>query len=193
MEEVMSIDDLRLTSRTDLVAEMKRQEQVIGSARARQLELLRELFRRSWVSEGTDVNRLARDLDVSRRTASELLETARRTPEESPQMLDLKSGDASFDRTFALAKLFMAGGRDPEMSQAASRDIAGVNRLATQIRRVRRRDERQAHSERHVRTWLSLDESAGFLAGQFGALDWHTVTAALDRRADEIPQTAGTR
>ncbi|NNC75175.1 MAG: DUF222 domain-containing protein [Acidimicrobiia bacterium] len=193
MEEVLNIDGLRLTSREDLVAAVKKAERAISQLRARQLVLLRELSRRSWPSEGTDTARLARDLDVSHRTADALLETARRTPELSPQMSELASGDATFDRAHALAELFMAGGREIELAEAKDKDIAGIRRLAARCRRIRRRDERQAHQERHVRSWLSLDETAGFVNAQLGAVEWHTVTTALDRRADEIPRSTGSR
>ncbi|MBT8196903.1 MAG: HNH endonuclease, partial [Acidimicrobiia bacterium] len=90
-------------------------------------------------------------------------------------------------------RLFVAGGRDPEMTEAKDRDIAGINKMAARMRRIRRRDERQAHQQRHVRTWLSLDETTGFLSGQFTAMDWHTVTTALDHRADQIPTDTGSR
>ncbi|MBT8212197.1 MAG: HNH endonuclease [Acidimicrobiia bacterium] len=186
-------EDLRLVSRADLVEEIKSAEREISRLRARQVCALRELSRKAWPNEGAGVNRLARELDVSRSTADALLETSYRTPEESPRMSELASGEATFDRTHALAKLFVAGGRDVEMAEAASRDIAGVNRLATKVRRIRRRDERQTHQQRHVRAWMSLDETAGFLSGQFTGMDWHTVTTALDHRADQIPTDAGTR
>jgi hypothetical protein len=57
-------------------------------------------------------------------------------------------------------------------------------------RRIRRRDERLAHEERHVRCSLSLDESVGFIHAQLGAYDWQVVNRALDERVDQFPKQA---
>ncbi len=57
-------------------------------------------------------------------------------------------------------------------------------------RRIRRRDERRAHEERHLRCSLSLDESVGFIHGQLGGHDWQVVNRALDERVDQFPSEA---
>jgi len=175
--------ELSAVSVTDLWSELRRQEEVISRSRARQLALLRELNRRLNVRP-VDV---AGELDVSADTAKALLATASATPELSPQMASLEAGDSSFDRSNAMARLLQAGAGPETLEAAKERDIAGINRLRAMTRRIRRRDEEQAHAERHVRSHTSLDESVGFISAQLPAYDWQLVTTALDHRADRFP------
>jgi hypothetical protein len=129
-------------------------------------------------------------LDVSTDTARALLEAAVRSPERSERMRRLEGGEWSFDRAVAMARLFAAGADDTTMQAADSRDIGGIHKLGALTRRIRRRDERQAHEERHVRCSLSLDESVGFIHAQLGAYDWQIVSRALDERVDQFPPEA---
>ncbi|NNF10301.1 MAG: DUF222 domain-containing protein [Acidimicrobiia bacterium] len=178
-------DPLSMLPTWELIDEIKSEEREVSRHRARQVELLRELERRTMRDPSPTT--LAADLDVSTRTASELLETARRTPELSDRFQKLQSGAFTFDRAAALARLFAAGAEDETLAEAESHDIAGIYKLRSLTKRVRRRDERKAHAERHVRTWTNLDETAGFLSAQLTSIDWATVTAALDHRADRLP------
>jgi hypothetical protein len=76
------------------------------------------------------------------------------------------------------------------MEAAAGRDIPGIHKLRAMTKRIRRRDERQAHEERHVRSWPSLDQSVGFIHAQLGGHEWQIVNRALDERADQFPADA---
>lgn len=178
-------DPLSMLPTWELIDEIKSEEREISRHRARQVELLRELSRRT-VQDPSPV-KLAADLDVSTRTAGELLETARRTPELSDRFGKLESGAFTFDRAAALAHLFAAGAAEETLVEAESHDIAGIHKLRARTNRVRRRDERQATAERHVRSWTNLDETVGFLSAQLTSFDWATVTTALDHRADRLP------
>jgi hypothetical protein len=105
-------------------------------------------------------------------------------------MARLEGGEWSFDRAEAMARLFAAGADEATMEAADTRDIGGIHKLGAMTRRIRRRDERQAHEERHVRCSLSLDESVGFIHGQLGGHDWQIVSRALDERVDQFPKEA---
>ena len=91
-----------------------------------------------------------------------------------------------------MARLFAAGADEETMEAADSRDIGGVQKLRAMTKRIRRRDERQAHEERFVRCTPSLDESVGFIHAQLGAYDWQIVNQALDHRVDQFPQESRT-
>jgi HEPN domain-containing protein len=189
---MFGIDDreMLLTSSRELIAEIKREEQEISRHRARQIRLLRELLGRYWSQPAPSAAQLGADLDVSAETARSLIETANRTPELSDRMANLETGKWTFDRAAALARLFGEGADEPTMEAAAARDIPGIHKLRAMTKRIRRRDERQAHEERHVRSWPSLDESVGFINAQLGGYEWQIVNRALDERADQFPADA---
>jgi len=174
-----------LTSRAEILAEVQKCEREIAAIRARQVRLLRQLDTRG-VAPRPD--RLAADLDLSVRTASDLLETARRTPERSDAMADLEAGNWSFDRAAATAHLIRTGAGPDTLAEAERRDIAGIRRLRSMQVRITRRSERQAHEQRSVRAWASLDSAMGFIQADLTGYDWQVVTSALDDRADHLPR-----
>jgi hypothetical protein len=177
--------DTVLTSRADLLSEIRGHERDVAAARSRQVRVLRELMRRG---QEPGADELAALIDASTRTARDLLEAARRTPELSTSMERLSSGDWSFDRAAAVALLVGAGADDTTVAAAAHRDIAGVHRLRALQRRITRRTELEAHEQRSVRCWPSLDSSVGFLHAELTGADWQVVTVALDSRGDQLPR-----
>ncbi|MGI9647827.1 MAG: hypothetical protein ACR2OI_04845, partial [Acidimicrobiia bacterium] len=189
MFEILQEGELTLTSTPELIAEIRAGEREISRQRARQVRLLQELARRS-LDADPSATELAAQLDVSAATARSLLETANRTPELSDRFKKLEAGDWTFDRTAALAGLYAEGADEETMETAEARDIPGIQRLRSLTKRVRRRDERQAHEERKVRSWPSLDESVGFIHAQLSGYDWQVVNRALDERADRFPREA---
>lgn len=174
-----------LTPQQELLSEIRECERTVAAARARQVRLLRELMRRDALP-GAD--QLASTLDVSVRTARELLETALRSPELSPAMAQLDSGEWSFDRAAATASLIGTGADDGTIAEAEGRDIAGVHRLRSLQRRITRRSEREAHENRSVQLWPSLDEAVGFIRAELTGYDWQVVATALDDRGDALPR-----
>lgn len=187
MFDILQEGELTLTSTPELIEEIRAGEHEISRHRARQVRLLQELLRRSLDSDPSPGD-LAAQLDVSATTARSLLETANRTPELSDRFRKLESGQWTFDRTAALAELWAEGADGETMEAAAARDIPGIQRLRSLNKRIRRRDERQAHEERKVRSWPSLDESVGFIHAQLSGYDWQLVNRALDERADRFPR-----
>jgi hypothetical protein len=188
-------DTLQLRAPADrakLIEAIRREERAIPRHRANQVRLLRELDRQSVVA-ALSAPQLAAELDLAAGTARALVDTALRTPEASPRMARLESGEWTLDRAAALSRLFAAGADDETMDAAAVADIPGIDRMRAMTRRVRRRDERQAHEERFVRAWPSLDEAAGFLHAQLAGYEWQVVTRALDERADRLPAGGWTR
>ncbi len=191
MLDIQVDTELGITSSPDLFARLRSVEREISRGRALQVRLLQELMRRRSFSErALSFSEVAAELDVSTDTARALLETATRSPERSERMARLEGGEWSFDRAEAMARLFAAGADDQTMQAADSRDIGGVHKLGALARRIRRRDERQAHEERHVRCSLSLDESVGFIHAQLEGYDWQVVSRALDERVDQFPREA---
>ncbi|MEX2323487.1 MAG: HNH endonuclease [Acidimicrobiia bacterium] len=177
--------DTALVSRADLLAEIHGCERDVAAARARQVVVLRELMRRGQEPGAAE---LAALLDASARTARDLLETARRTPERSVSMERLSAGDSSFDRAAAVAFLIGAGADDETVATAEYRDIAGVERLRALQRKITRRSELEAHQQRSVRCWPSLDSAVGFIHAELTGTDWQLVTGALDSRGDRLPR-----
>ena len=191
MLDLMVDAEFGVASSPDLISEIRNGEREVSRIRARQVRLLCELMRRSPLSKpDPSPAEIASQLDVSTDTAGALLETARRSPELSERMKRLETGEWSFDRATAMARLFAAGADDETLAAADSRDIGGIHKLGAMTRRIRRRDERQAHEERYVRCWPSLDESVGFIHGQLGGYDWQVVSQALDHRVDQFPPQA---
>ena len=183
--------ELGITSSPDLINEIRSVEREISRGRAHQVRLLRELMRRRPLSKrGLGPSEIAARLDVSPDTARALLETATRSPELSERMKRLERGEWSFDRAAAMARLFAAGADDQTMQVADERDIAGIHKLRAMTRRIRRRDERQAHEERYLRCSPSLDKSVGFIHAQLGGHEWQVVSRALDERVDQFPTEA---
>ena len=182
--------ELALTPTVELLAGIRSEEAEISRHRAKQVRLIQELLSRYWTQPAPSASQLGADLDLSADTARALIETANRTPHQSERMLNLQTGEWTFDRAAALARLFAEGADQDTMDEAAGRDIGGIHKLRALTKRIRRRDERHAHEERHVRSWPSLDESVGFISAQLGSHDWHIVNQALDDRADHFPAEA---
>jgi hypothetical protein len=177
--------EVALTSRAALLAEMRDRERDVAAARADQVRSLRTLIRRA---QEPGVDELAATLDVSVQTARDLLEAARCTPERSAAMHRLASGDWSFDRAAVTASLIGAGADESTVVSADAHDIAGIRRMRSLQRRITRRTEREAHEQRSVRMWPSLDSAAGFVSAQLIGTDWQVVGTALDRRGDLLPR-----
>jgi hypothetical protein len=100
----------------------------------------------------------------------------------------LASGGWSFDRAAAVASLVGAGADDDTIAAAEYRDIAGIDRLRALQRRITRRSEKEAHEQRSVRSWPSLDSAVGFIHAELAGADWRLVTGALDSRSDRLPR-----
>lgn len=176
-------------STDEILSELEALEGEVAAVRARQVLAIRRLFRAGMTVSAAW---LAGRLDVSYRTARDLLEAAARTPEQSVAMARFGSGAMSFDRVTAVAYLVGAGADEATVGEAEGRDIAGVYRLGALVRRISRRTEHQAHQQRSVRSWVSLDESTGFIHAQLAGYDWRVVTKALDDRADTLPNGEST-
>lgn len=175
----------RPVTRSEVFASLRVMESEIAGVRARQVRELRRLMR-GWGAEPSP-SELAAEMDVSVNTAKRLLEAAWRTPERSEAMSKFSSGGWSFDRAAAMAALVGVGADDDTLAEAEGRDIAGVERLRGLQKRITKRSEHEAHAQRRLRTWASLDESVGFVHAELTGYDWATVTTALDKRADLFP------
>ncbi len=168
----------------DTLSYLRLAEAEIAAIRAHQVKAIKTMDLAGGGPPSLSV--LAAELDVSVTTAGALLETAIRTPIESASMKRLESGEWSFDRAAAMATLTTAGADDATVSDAEERDIAGVHKIRALLNRITRRSEREAHEQRQLRSWASLDESVGFIHGQFAGYDWRVLTKAIDERTDML-------
>ena len=89
-------------STDEILSELEALEGEVAAVRARQVLAIRRLFRAGMTVSAAW---LAGRLDVSYRTARDLLEAAARTPEQSVAMARFGSGAMSFDRVTAVAYL----------------------------------------------------------------------------------------
>jgi hypothetical protein len=97
----------------------------------------------------------------------------------------------SFDRTVEMLRLAVAGAEPGVVEDSRRLDLAGVNRLATGMRRVTRRNEHEVFVDRFVSIQPTLDEMSWHLTGRLPAGDGAIVEKALHTRADELRAVPG--
>jgi len=137
------------------------------------------------------VEYVASRFDVSRSTASELVFGARWFGRHRWIESRVVEGVVTFDRSLAMLRLAAAGADRQVVESSVSLDLAGVDRLATRVRRVSRRDEHVVFVDRYVSIQPTLDEASWHLTGQFPAVDGKIVEQALQHRSDELHALSG--
>ena len=171
-------------------------ERLIGRVRARQLELLRSLDAdqvRLLDGSRSMTDWVTARLDVLPKTASGLVGAAKLL-EAAPELAaELASGEASFDRTVATARLAAAGADAVTVERSRGFDLSGVARLTARHRRVARRDEAEAFRGRFFVIQPSLDESWSDLWGGLPGFEAELLAEALARRAEAFPEPGDTR
>jgi len=177
-----------------LEGELMALEGIIARARARQAALLPQLEAAQVTTMDGSRSLLewtAARLDVTHDTARRLLKAAQ-APSGGRRVTDhLAAGDISFDRAVETFGLVASGASDSVIDDSASYDLAGVRRLASRHRRIRKQDEQQTYRERYLATQTSLDGTAGRFWGQLPGFDLQILEAAIDRRADQFRDLPG--
>ncbi len=125
-------------------------------------------------------------LDMSRRSASELLYAARWFKKHRPIERRLSDGIVSFDRAMTALRLAVAGADDSVVEQSYHLDQHQVARMAARQRRVSTVDERRAFEEQYFSVQPTLDESTWMLSGRLSGSDGRVVEKALHDRAEEL-------
>ncbi len=168
--------------------ELVRLEGIIARARRRQIEVL------AWLDE-VKVARVhgsrsmeewtAAHLDVAPATARDLVVAARASSDGLPGVRD--AGEVSFDRTRATLELAAAGASEADLAESRRRDLKGVRRLAAELRRITRVEERELMLRRHLVIEPTLGETAWRIVALAPGYDGHLIAKALQQRADHLP------
>ena len=130
-------------------------------------------------------------LDVDRSTVGDLVFAARWSAKHRQVEALWAEGLVGFDRTVAMLRLGAAGADAGVVEESRRMDLAGVNRLAGQQRRVTRGDERRVFVDRFVSIQPTLDELSWHLSGQLPAVDGKIIEQALHARSDEMRALPG--
>ena len=172
----------------DLVEQaLQSEEATIARSRANQLKLIRvaDAMQLPTADGCKSLNEwISSRLDVSNETAYSLASTAKRLNEDPDTERHLGEGDITYDRAEATSRI-------PAEKQNASLqgfDIAGLRRLASQIRRMDRVDDHEAHMSQHFTLQPNLDESQWNLWGSLDGYSGAVVNKVLTEEADQIEQ-----
>ena len=178
----------------EIERELVELESTVSRSRARQAELLARLDEAGVINvhgarslqEWT-----AAHLDVASTTARDLVAAARRAMEQDADddvaVTGLECGDFTFDRATATAELVASGADDKDVAESFNRDLAGVRRLAAQLRRMTRANEREVMRRRHLLIEPTLGETAWQIVGLAPGYDGRIIAKALEERADLLP------
>jgi hypothetical protein len=177
-----------------LESELIALEALIGRARARQVHVLRQIDEAQVAmidGSRSMVEWTSARLDIQPDTARTLNRAVDLFAENTSIADRLASGDVTFDRAVAVARLATSGA-DADLVAASDRfDLAGINRLASRHRRMTRTDERKVFVDRFVATQSSLDGGTGRFWGQLPGFEFTILQDALDRRADQFRDLPG--
>ena len=165
-------------------------EAVVSQARARQAVLLIQL--EAAQVAGMDGCRsmtewISARLDEDPQTARALLALSRATDAGSQSSRDLASGQISFPRAAAEARLSELGASPETLASSRGLDLRGVWRLVGRHRRISRAQEHRIFSQRYLALQPSLDSSAWRLWGELPGADGQVVERALHARGDALP------
>ena len=169
-------------------------ESLIAQVRAQQAEALRLLDAGQVTQQDGSRSMLewtAAKLDVTHRTARDLLTLAAASSERPELVEPLTLGDVTVDRCIATVKLAATGATDEVLEHSAGFDLNGVARLGARHRRMTRREEREVFLEQFVAIQPTLDHTAAKFWGQLPGFEARIFEKALQQRADRFNDLAG--
>lgn len=187
------------TSVDELEQELLAREELIGALRLQQADALRTLDTRQvhLVDGSRSLQEWVRArLDVTDRTASDLVDVARQLPEQ-PALAERAADERlSFARVAATSRLVASGAEERLIELSFGYDLAGVQRLRNRRHRITRSTERDVFVDRRV--WLqdSFDGMHGRFGGELPGFEYRIFSKALEERADmfgDLPGPAATR
>ncbi len=126
-------------------------------------------------------------LDVAPETARDLVDAARLLADQPDRAAALRSGEDTFDRVLATARLAAAGASDTRLAASRGADINGVRRLTGLHRRISRRDEHRAFAGRYLVFQPTLDGTTCKLRGELPGDRAEAARRSLAARADSYP------
>ena len=169
----------------DLEQELLQLESLIGRARARQVDLLREVDRLQVpLADGARSLKewIAGRLDVHPTTASDLSFLARTEPLKDT----VHDVFMSFDRVAATTRLEAAGADDNTLQRAAGVAVHHVARLTARQTRMSASSEAEAFQRRRIWMQPNLDRTVMTGTLTLSGTDAEVFLTALDQRADEL-------
>ena len=179
----------------DFKAELAESSTKISQLQARQLVIINQLQRAGIAGEDgarSMVDWTASTMDISHHAARQLVDAANRMYREDPFLFEeLEAGDITLDRATATMRLLGASAPESVVDKSFELDLAGVNRLTHQYRRISRKDEQQTFSDRHFVIQPSLDETRWSGHFELPALEGSIVDQAIAERADELRRQPG--
>ncbi|MGA9596958.1 MAG: DUF222 domain-containing protein [Acidimicrobiia bacterium] len=180
---------------TDFKTELAENSAEIARLEARRLTLLNQLQRAGAAEAGgarTMVDWTATTLDVTHRHAQQLVAAANNLCRKDPYLFEqLEDGEISFDRAMTTLTLMGADAPMGVVDLSLDLDLAAVNRLINQYRRITHKDEQQAFNDRHFSIQPTLDNSMWRGSLELPAVEGSIVDQAIAAKADELRQLPG--
>ena len=178
----------------ELEQQLLAREALIGALRLQQAAALRTLDVRQ--VHRVDGSRSLQEwvrarLDVADHTAKDLVDVARRLPEQ-PGLAERAAGERlSFARVAAASRLIASGADERLVELSFGYDLTGVQLLRNRHRRVTRSNEREVFVDR--RLWLqdSFDGMYGRSGGELPGFGYRIFAKALEERADMFDDLPG--
>lgn len=130
-------------------------------------------------------------LDVDDATARKLTHAARFLGRNRRLTDAAATGEVTFDRAVATAKLVAAGASDDAVADSFAIDLAAVRRLTARHRRLTPQSEAKAYRERFFAMQPTLDNNAARFWGQLPGFESRILEDALDQRADKFREMPG--
>ncbi len=180
------------TSIDTLEQELLALEEEIAQRRLRQAELLHRLDMRQVhrVDGARSLQEWTRGrLDVSGHTAQDLVDSARRLPDQ-PDLVANSSG-LSFERLVATSRLIAWGADEETIQRSYGFDLAAVDRMRSNQRRITRSSERDKYIDRFVWFQDSLDNTTGRITGELPGFEYTVLRDAVEERADQFGDLPG--
>lgn len=125
---------------SDFKAELAETSTKVSQLQARQLVIINQLQRAGVAGEDgarSMVDWTASAMDISHHAARQLVDAANRMDREDPFLFEeLEAGDITFDRATATMRLLGTNAPESVVDKSFELDLAGVNRLTHQYRRI---------------------------------------------------------
>ncbi|MEA2000507.1 MAG: DUF222 domain-containing protein [Actinomycetota bacterium] len=179
----------------DFKAELAETSSEMSRLQARRLVLINQLQRAGVAGQDgarSMVDWTASALDIPHTAAQQLVDAANRMYRTDPYLFEqLKAGEITFDRAMAALRLMGAGAPDLVVDKSFDLDLTTVNRLTHQHRRISRKDEQQAFTDRYFTIQPTLDNSRWTGHFELPAVEGAIVDQAISERTDELRKQPG--
>jgi len=171
-------------------------ESTIARIRTTQMAALRTVDRRQTpLADGCRslVEWVAGRLDVAADTAKTMVATARRVDALPIIEKTARSGEITFDRLVAVARLAEYADEHTVLAESAAFDVAGIHRQAALRRRMSKNREQENFRDQYVTTQSNLDHTGLDFHGHLTGIAGRVFEDALHSVGDQLPDPAAGR